>query len=449
MTAPRAAIILAAGRGERMKSALPKVLHKVGGKRLVDWMVDLAGAAGATRTVVVISEVPELRAHLEKRLGPASLAVQGQALGTGHAALQAKTQLGEFAGDVVVLLNDTPLIQASTLETLFAKRAEADLVLVAFRAANPFGYGRLVVGADGQVERIVEEKDATSEERAIDLCNSGVMCADARVLFSLLGQVGNANAKGEYYITDIIALARKAGKTVRVIEAPEAELMGANTRGELAVVEAEFQKRARAAAMASGVTLLDPATAWFSHDTRLGRDVTVEPNVFFGPGVTVGDNAVIHAFSHFEGAVIGPEAHVGPFARLRPGAKLGARVKIGNFVEVKNANFGDDAKASHLTYVGDADVGARANLGAGTITCNYDGFDKFRTVIGADVFIGADNALVAPVKIGDGAFTATGSVITKDVAPDALAVARGRQTEIPGWAKTFREKKRDAKAKKP
>jgi bifunctional UDP-N-acetylglucosamine pyrophosphorylase/glucosamine-1-phosphate N-acetyltransferase len=447
MTAPRAAIILAAGRGERMKSALPKVMHKVGGKRLVDWMADLAAAAGASRTVVVISELPELRAHLQKRMGPESLAVQAEALGTGHAALQAKPQLGEFSGDVVVLLNDTPLIQASTLETLFAKRAEADLVLVAFRAANPFGYGRLVVGADGQVEKIVEEKEATPAERTIDLCNSGVMCADAQLLFSLLGQVGNANAKGEYYITDIIALARKAGKTVRAIEADEAELIGANTRGELAVVEAAFQKRARAAAMASGVTLIDPATVWFSHDTRLGKDVTVEPNVFFGPGVTVADNAVIHAFSHFEGAEIGPDAHVGPFARLRPGAKLGARVKIGNFVEVKNATFADDAKASHLSYIGDAEIGARANLGAGLITCNYDGFDKFRTVIGADVFIGADNALVAPVTVGAGAFTATGSVITKDVAPDALAIARGRQSEIPGWAKSFRDKKLAAKKK--
>jgi bifunctional UDP-N-acetylglucosamine pyrophosphorylase/glucosamine-1-phosphate N-acetyltransferase len=447
-TAPRAAIILAAGRGERMKSALPKVLHKIAGKRMIDWMVDLAAAAGAARTVVVISEIPEIRAHLSKRLGPENFAVQEQALGTAHAALQAKAALAGFAGDAVVLLNDTPLIRPETLERLFAARARADLVLLGFEARDPFGYGRIVLSGAGVAARIVEEKEASAEEKKIGLCNSGVMVAPAAWLFDLLGQVKNNNAKGEYYITDIVAMANAAGKTVGVVTAPEAELMGANSRAELAEVEAAFQARARAAAMAGGVTLLDPNTVWFSHDTQLAADVTVEPNVFFGPGVRVESGAVIHAFCHLEGAQIGAGAHVGPFARLRPGANLGSDVKIGNFVEVKNAAIGAGAKASHLSYIGDAEVGAGANLGAGTITCNYDGFDKFKTVIGAGAFIGADSALVAPVKIGDGAFVGTGSVITKDVAPNALAVARGRQSEIIGWADTFRARKLATRAAK-
>jgi bifunctional UDP-N-acetylglucosamine pyrophosphorylase/glucosamine-1-phosphate N-acetyltransferase len=443
----RAAIILAAGRGERMKSALPKVLHKVGGKVLVDWMADLARDSGASRTVAVISPIPEIRAHLEKR-GDVTLALQEQALGTGHAALMARSALEGFDGDVVVLLNDTPLIRAETVRAIFNARAGADLVLLAFDAEDPFGYGRLVVGADGNVERIVEEKEASEAEKKLTLCNSGVMAASAPLLFELLAQVKNDNAKGEYYITDIVALAREAGNSVRAVSAAEAELMGMNSRVDQAKVEAAFQERARGAALANGVTLMDPASVWFSHDTKLAQDVTVEPNVFFGPGVSVESGAVIHAFSHLEGAHVGAGTNVGPFARLRPGAKLGADVKIGNFVEVKNAVFGDGAKASHLSYIGDAQIGARANLGAGTITCNYDGFDKFTTIVGEDVFIGSDTALIAPVKVGDRAFTAAGSVITKDVTADALAIARGRQMEIAGWSAKFRAAKAAKKAQK-
>lgn len=444
MSPQRAAIILAAGRGERMKSALPKVLHKIGGKALLDWMADLARDAGCTRTVTVISPIPEIRAHLEKR-GEVELALQEQALGTGHAARMAEAALAGFDGDVAVLLNDTPLIRAETVRALFEARADADIVLLAFDAENPFGYGRVVVGADGGVERIVEQKEASPAEQAITLCNSGVMVAPAALLFGLLAQVKNDNAKGEYYITDIIALARSMGKRVRAVSAPEAEVMGMNARAEQAKVEAAFQARARAAAMAGGVTLIDPDTVYFSHDTQLAQDVTVEPNVFFGPGVSVESGAVIHGFSHVEGARIGAGAHVGPFARLRPGATLGADVKIGNFVEVKAATFGDGAKASHLSYIGDAEIGPRANIGAGTITCNYDGFDKSRTKIGAEAFIGSDTALVAPVSVGDGAFVGAGSVITKDVSPNALAVARGRQTEIAGWANRFRAVKAEKK----
>ncbi|MGE3867360.1 MAG: bifunctional UDP-N-acetylglucosamine diphosphorylase/glucosamine-1-phosphate N-acetyltransferase GlmU, partial [Hyphomonadaceae bacterium] len=323
-----------------------------------------------------------------------------------------------------------------------------DLVLLAFEAADPTGYGRLVRTGDGQVEAIVEHRDATAEQRQITLCNSGVMAADRALLFDLLSQVRNDNAKGEYYITDIVALARAAGKRVRYAVAAEAELMGVNSRAELAEAEAAFQQRMRARVLDQGVTLIAPDTVFFAHDTAIEQDVTIEPHVVFGPGVHVGAGAIIHAYCHITEATIGAQSEIGPFARLRPGARLSAHVKIGNFVEVKNATFGEGAKASHLAYVGDASVGARANLGAGAITCNYDGFDKFNTVIGEGAFIGSDTALIAPVSVGAGAFTAAGSVITKDVAANALAVARGRQAEIPGWADQFRARKAAEKAKK-
>ncbi|MGE3302102.1 MAG: bifunctional UDP-N-acetylglucosamine diphosphorylase/glucosamine-1-phosphate N-acetyltransferase GlmU [Hyphomonadaceae bacterium] len=447
MNAPRAAVILAAGRGERMKSALPKVLHKVGGKPLLDWIGDLARDSGCMRTVVVISpRAPEVRAHLEKR--GATLALQEEPLGTAHAARSAEAALRDFSGDVVVLLNDTPLIRPETVDALFKARDDADLVLLAFEAADPTGYGRLVRTGDGQVEAIVEHRDATAEQRQITLCNSGVMAADRALLFDLLSQVRNDNAKGEYYITDIVALARAAGKRVRYAVAAEAELMGVNSRAELAEAEAAFQQRMRARVLDQGVTLIAPDTVFFAHDTAIEQDVTIEPHVVFGPGVHVGAGAIIHAYCHITEATIGAQSEIGPFARLRPGARLSAHVKIGNFVEVKNATFGEGAKASHLAYVGDASVGARANLGAGAITCNYDGFDKFNTVIGEGAFIGSDTALIAPVSVGAGAFTAAGSVITKDVAANALAVARGRQAEIPGWADQFRARKAAEKAKK-
>jgi bifunctional UDP-N-acetylglucosamine pyrophosphorylase/glucosamine-1-phosphate N-acetyltransferase len=410
-------------------------------------MVDLAAAASCEKIVTVISQIPELRAHFEKHLPKAVLAVQEPALGTAHAALQGKAALANFPGDVVVLLNDTPLIRKETLEAMFAARERADFVVLAFRAKDPFGYGRLVTGAAG-VEKIVEEKDATPEERKVDLCNSGVFVAPAKLLFALLERVDNKNAKGEYYITDIVGLARADGKTITVVEAPEDELRGANKRAELAELEAAFQQIRRAEAFELGVTMIDPATVYFSHDTKLARDVTIEPNVFLGPGVSVGAGTVIRAFSHIEGATIGEDCQIGPFARLRPGADLARDVKVGNFVEIKNATLEEGAKASHLSYLGDADIGAGANIGAGTITCNYDGFDKFRTKIGAGVFVGSDTALVAPVTVGDGAFIGAGSVITKDVAPNSLAVARGKQADIAGWADKFRARKkaeRDAK----
>jgi bifunctional UDP-N-acetylglucosamine pyrophosphorylase/glucosamine-1-phosphate N-acetyltransferase len=439
----RAAVILAAGLGTRMKSDLPKVLHRVGGRAMVDWAITTAQAAGVDRLVVVTSpKTPAAAAHVAARLGPESSATQDPPQGTGHAVLCARDQLADFDGDVVVLYGDCPLITPQTVQAAFERREGGDgVVVVGFEAADPTGYGRLLCDASGALVRIVEEKDATAQERAVRLSNSGVLCADRAVLFSLLSMVKNDNAKGEYYLTDIVGLARSSGFRAGVVIAPETEVLGVNSRVELAQAEKAFQARMRRSCMLAGVTMIDPETVYFSHDTQLGHDVMVEPNVVFGAGVRVDSGAVIKAFSHLEGCTIGPGASVGPFARLRPGAMLEANVKIGNFVEIKNARFGVGAQASHLTYVGDAEIGARANLGCGTITCNYDGFDKYKTIVGDDAFIGSDTALVAPVRIGARAFTGSGSVITRDVPDDALAVARGRQRDLDGWAKSFREKK--------
>lgn len=443
MPAKRAAVILAAGQGTRMKSALPKVLHKVGGKAMVDWAIDVAVGLGCERTVVVVgAHSPVVGQHVGARLGADAVAVQDPPQGTAHAVRAAEDALGNFEGDVVILYGDTPMTRPDTVASLFEKRASgANLVVLGFEAEDPFGYGRLVLDETGALARIVEEKDATDEERALTLCNSGVIVADRAVLFSLLSMVKNENAKGEYYLTDVIGLARSSGFRAEVVVADEEEMMGVNSRVELAEAEHEFQARRRHHFMLAGVTMIDPWSVYFSHDTQIGNDVTIEPGVFFGPGVTVESGATVKAWSHLEGAHVGKEAAIGPFVRLRPGARLSAKVKIGNFVEIKNATFGEGAQASHLTYVGDAEVGARANLGCGTITCNYDGFDKYKTIIGEDAFIGSDTALVAPVRIGARAFTGSGSVITKDVPDDALAVARGRQKDIPGWAKAFRERK--------
>jgi bifunctional UDP-N-acetylglucosamine pyrophosphorylase/glucosamine-1-phosphate N-acetyltransferase len=443
MPSKRAAVILAAGQGTRMKSALPKVLHKVGGKAMVDWAIDVAAALSCEKTVVVVgAHSPVVGEHVGARLGADAVAVQDPPLGTAHAVRAAEGALAGFEGDVVILYGDTPLTRPETVAQLFeARAAGANLVVLGFDAEDPFGYGRLVLDDTGALARIVEEKDATEEERDITLCNSGVIVCDAQVLFSLLSMVKNENAKGEYYLTDVIGLARSAGFRAEVVVADEEEMMGVNSRVELAEAEHEFQARRRHHFMTQGVTMTDPWSVYFSHDTVIGNDVTIEPGVFFGLGVTVESGATVKAWSHIEGAHVGKGATIGPFVRLRPGATLGPRVKIGNFVEVKNASFGEGAQASHLTYVGDAEVGARANLGCGTITCNYDGFDKYKTIIGEDAFIGSDTALVAPVRIGARAFTGSGSVITKDVPDDALAVARGRQKDIPGWAKAFREKK--------
>jgi bifunctional UDP-N-acetylglucosamine pyrophosphorylase/glucosamine-1-phosphate N-acetyltransferase len=443
MTRARAAIVLAAGQGTRMKSSLPKVLHKVGGRAMLDWAIDAVQALGCDRVIVVVGpHAPDVSEHVEARLGAAAIAVQDQPLGTGHAVRAAEAALADFEGDVIITYGDCPLVRADTIAPLFDLRAQgAGLAVLGFETPAPTGYGRLIMEADGTLGRIVEEKEASADEKAVRLCNSGVLAGDKAVLFSLLSMVKNTNAKGEYYLTDVIGLGRSSGFKARVALAPEADMLGVNSRVELAQAEGHFQTKRRRAAMEAGVTLIDPDTVYFSWDTALANDVLVEPGVFFGPGVKVESGAVVKAWSHLEGAHVGADSAVGPFVRLRPGAKLGKAVKIGNFVEIKNASFGEKAQASHLTYVGDAEVGARANLGCGTITCNYDGFDKYKTIIGEDAFIGSDTALVAPVTVGARAFTGSGSVITKDVPDDALAVARGRQTDYPGWARKFRERK--------
>lgn len=450
MSRARAAIILAAGQGTRMKSDLPKVLHPVGGRPMLDWAINAARAVGANKIVVVTGKHgPSVGEHAVKQLGAGAAVVQDPPLGTAHAVRAAEGALAGFDGDVVILYGDAPFVPAERIEAMFSLRAEkGGLVVLGFEAADPSGYGRLIEGEGGVVERIVEQKDATEAERAVRLCNSGVMCADAKVLFQLLSMVKNENAKGEFYLTDVVSLGRSAGFKTHVMRGPESDALGANSRAELAAAEAVFQRRARAAAMEAGVTLIDPDTVFFSFDTEIAHDVVVEPNVYFGLGVKIAKGARIKAFCHIEGAEIGEGANIGPHARLRPGTKLGPGVKIGNFVEVKNAVFGPNAQASHLTYVGDADVGARANLGAGTITCNYDGFSKFRTVIGEGAFIGSDTALVAPVTVGARAYTGTGSVITKDVPEGALAVSRARQQNYEGWADANREAKRKDKEAK-
>ncbi|MFQ5971513.1 MAG: bifunctional UDP-N-acetylglucosamine diphosphorylase/glucosamine-1-phosphate N-acetyltransferase GlmU, partial [Alphaproteobacteria bacterium] len=357
-----------------------------------------------------------------------------------------RSELDSYRGTVLVLYGDSPLIGAETIERMLERAAEPDrpaVVVLGFRPLDPGEYGRLVVGADGMLEAIVEAHEAGPEERAIDLCNSGFVAVDGARLFDLVDRVHNDNAKGEYYLTDIVRLARRDGLACAAVEAPADELMGIDSRADLAVAEILLQTELRARAMAAGATLVDPTTVWLSFDTVLGHDVAIEPNVFIGPGVRVGDGATIKAFSHLEGAIIGPGAVVGPFARLRPGAEIGARAHVGNFVEAKNAVLGEGAKANHLSYVGDADVGPGANIGAGTITCNYDGFAKHRTSIGAGAFIGSNSALVAPVSVGRDAIVAAGSTINRDVADGALALARGQQVEKPGWAARWRARKAD------
>jgi bifunctional UDP-N-acetylglucosamine pyrophosphorylase/glucosamine-1-phosphate N-acetyltransferase len=424
------------------------VLHEVGGRAMLDWAIAAAAATGAQRSIVVTgAHAPAVGEHVAKRLGPNATAIQDPPLGTAHAVRAAEQAFAGFNGDVIILYGDAPFVPAARIEEMFALRAaKGGLVVLAFEARDPTGYGR-VVAQGGVVERIVEHKDASGAERANKLCNSGVMCADARTLFQLLAQVRNENAKGEYYLTDVVALGRAAGAATHVLVGEESDAMGVNSRVELAAAEAAFQHRMRVAMMEAGVTLIDPDTVFFSYDTQIAADVVIEPNVFFGKSVRIAKGARIKAFCHIDGAEIGEGANVGPSARLRPGAKLGKGVKIGNFVEVKNATFGDKAQASHLAYIGDADVGARANLGAGTITCNYDGFDKYRTTIGEDAFIGSDTALVAPVRVGDRAYTGTGSVITKDVPDGALGVARSRQANLEGWADKNRAKKQKPKDK--
>ena len=424
------AIVLAAGLGTRMKSSLPKTLHRLAGRSMLRHLLSSCETV-FDRIVVVLG--PDMDA-VRKEAEPHACVVQQERLGTAHAALQAADHFGD--GQVAILYADNPLIRTGTLRRLLDNHGPDGhgLSLLAFRPADPARYGRVITGANGQIERIVEYADATEAEAAVTLCNAGVLCGGSAAMLRWLHGVGNDNAKGEYYLTDVVAAARAESQTVIAVEAPANELAGINTRGELSCAEAVLQGWMREAAMEAGVTMIDPSSVFLSADTRLAADVTIEPNVFFGPGVSVASNALIRSFSHIEGADIGPGCIVGPFARLRPGAKLDDDVHIGNFVEIKASHLGAGVKASHLTYIGDASVGTRTNIGAGTITCNYDGYNKHKTTIGAGCFIGSDVALVAPVTVGDGAFVSAGSVITDDVEPDALALARSRQVQKPGRA---------------
>jgi bifunctional UDP-N-acetylglucosamine pyrophosphorylase/glucosamine-1-phosphate N-acetyltransferase len=440
---PVAAVVLAAGKGTRMKSSLPKVMHRIAGRPMVLHVLDTLAAFDPHKVAVVVG--PDM-ADVARTVAPADTVIQHDRFGTGDAVKAARPVVEGFFGTVLVLFGDTPLITAATLRRMVtAREAGSSIVVFGFRPGEPAAYGRLIADADGTLRRIVEARDATAAELAVDLCNSGVMAIDGRHLFGLLDRVGNANARGEYYLTDIVGLAVADGRDVTVIEGDAAEALGINSRAELAQAEAIMQDRLRAAAMAAGATLVAPETVWFSHDTRLGRDVVVHPNVVFGPGVTVDDGVEVRAFSHFEGARIAEGAVVGPFARLRPGAAIGAGAHVGNFVEIKNATLGKGAKANHLAYIGDADVGAHSNVGAGTITCNYDGFDKHFTRIGEGAFIGSNSSLVAPVTVGAGAIVGAGSTITGVVEDDALAVERAVRIDKPGWAKRFRQRKQTRK----
>jgi bifunctional UDP-N-acetylglucosamine pyrophosphorylase/glucosamine-1-phosphate N-acetyltransferase len=445
----KAAVILAAGQGTRMRSPRPKVLHTVGGRALVDHAIDAVQGAGCERIVVVAGAGAEaLRAHVAARLGEGAIAVQDPPLGTGHAVLAAKAALAGFDGDVVVTYADG-VLPASAIEPLFALRAAgADVAVLGFETAAPGAFGRLVLGAGDTLERIVEAKDATPAELSITACNSGILAAPARLLFELLAKVGCDNANQEYYLTDVVGLARAAGLCVRAAFAPEAAFQAPNSQAELADAEAAFQRRRRLELMESGVTMIAPETVFLAWDTKIAPGVVIEPNVVFAPGVSVETGALIRSFCHLEGAVVRAGAVVGPYARLRPGADIGENAHIGNFVEVKKVAVGKGAKANHLAYLGDGSVGAGANIGAGTIFCNYDGFDKYDTHVGDGAFIGSNSALVAPVRVGAGAYTGSGSVITEDVAPDALALGRAQQVEKPGWAAAFRERKRREKAAK-
>ena len=437
-----AVVILAAGQGSRMKSHLHKVLHPIADKPMLMHLVDTVEAMGSAQCCVVVGQAREqVEAALSGR--KVSIAVQEEQKGTGHAVLMAREALGGFSGPVVVLYGDTPFVGRKTLERMVARLGEKDapgVVVLASSPADAKQYGRVILDTGDRIEKMVEYKDANTSERACRLCNSGMMAVEAEALWSWLDRVGNDNAAGEYYLPDVVMVAQKDGRKPVVVEADPRETTGINSRAELAEAEAQFQALSREDAMAAGVTLRAPETVFFSHDTELAADVIVEPNVVFGPGVKVASGTRIRAFSHLEGATVGENCEVGPYARLRPGAVLEKGSKVGNFVEMKKAVLGEGAKANHLTYLGDATVGAGANIGAGTITCNYDGFGKYRTEIGEGAFIGSNSSLVAPVVIGKGAIVGAGSVITKNVEEDSLGVARGDQRGLAGWAAKFREK---------
>ena len=437
---PFAAVVLAAGKGTRMKSDVHKVLHPIAGRPMLEHVLAAVSTLKPERLVVVVGNGHEQLNGLVSTYG-GIIVVQEPQLGTGHAVQQAEDALAGFEGDVLILYGDTPFVESATMGRMLERLHGEDdpaIVVLASRPEDPLAYGRVIADPDGTIRKMVEHKDATEEERACTLCNSGLMAVRARDLFALLREVGNENAAREYYLPDIVMLAARDGHRSVAIEAPYWQVAGVNSRAELAAIEEQWQQRRRAEVMTDGASLIAPETVWFSYDTQIGRDTVVEPNVFFGPGVTIGERVRIRAFSHIEGSNIAADAEIGPYARLRPGAEIGEQAKIGNFVEVKKARFGKGAKANHLSYIGDAEVGASANVGAGTITCNYDGFFKYSTNIGEGAFIGSNSALVAPVTIGKGAIVGAGSVVTADVADDALAVARGQQVEKPGWATRFR-----------
>lgn len=443
-----AAIILAAGKGTRMKSDLHKVLHPIAGRPMLMHLLDAVDQLAPARKVVVVGSG---RDQLEAALaGSADLAVQDPQLGTGHAVQQAEAALAGFDGNVLILYGDVPFVPSHTMQAMIDRLNAPDapaVVVLAFEPEDTLNYGRVICEGD-RIVKMVEHKDATDAERACRLCNSGLMAVKAKDLFALLARVGNENAAGEYYLVDIVNIANADGRHCAMVKTDPFDVAGINSRAELAVMEAQWQQRRRAQAMADGATLIAPETVWFSYDTVIGRDVVIEPNVFFGPGVSVADGVTIHGFSHLEGATIASGAEIGPYARLRPGAVLEEKSKVGNFVEVKKSRLGKGAKANHLSYLGDADIGAGANIGAGTITCNYDGFFKYKTEIGEGAFIGSNSALVAPVKIGKGAIVGAGSTVTADVADDALALVRPKQEEKPGWAARFRDRMRAKKSKK-
>jgi bifunctional UDP-N-acetylglucosamine pyrophosphorylase/glucosamine-1-phosphate N-acetyltransferase len=446
---PLLIIVLAAGKGTRMKSAFPKVLHRVGGRSLLGHVLATASAAGGDRLAVVVGPDMEAVEREARLFAPeARTFVQPNQRGTGDAVLAAKAAIEGQSGDVLVVFGDTPFLTPETL--IEARRAlsnGAGIAVVGFEAADPTGYGRILLAGDGSIASIREEKDATREERKVTLCNSGVIGFRGEGMLEILSAVTNENAKGEYYLTDAVEVGRAKGVHAVSVLGNEAEMLGINDRAQLAAAERTFQERMRARLMADGVTLVAPETVHFSYDTKIGRDVVIEPFVVIGPGVTIGDNVIIHSFSYMigkdaksrKGTAIADKAELGPFSRLRPGASIGESAHVGNFVEVKNANLEKGAKANHLAYIGDGRVGEATNIGAGTIFCNYDGFNKHWTDVGAGAFVGSNTSLVAPVKVGDGAYIGSGSVISRDVAPDSLALERSKQEEKPEWAARFRQ----------
>ncbi len=437
-----AVVILAAGQGTRMRSDTHKVLHPIARRSMLEHLLDTVDRLGAERRVVVVGkgrEQVEAALHGHDVL----VATQAEQKGTAHAVQQAEVALDGFEGTVIVLYGDTPFVAAETLDAMRARLEAPDapgVVVLASSPTDPGAYGRVILGHKDRIVRMVEYKDANPAERAVRLCNSGMMAARKADLFAWLAQVGNANAACEYYLPDVVMVADAGGRPAVAIETDPWQTAGVNSRAELAALERDWQARRRLQALDDGATLIDPDSVWFAFDTKLGRDVTVEPHVVFGPGVTVADGATLKAFSHIEGANIAEGAEIGPFARLRPGADIGAGARVGNFVEIKKARLGEGAKANHLSYIGDADIGAKANIGAGTITCNYDGFFKYETIVGAGAFIGSNSALVAPVKVGAGAIVGAGSVITRNVEPNALGVTRAEQKGLGGWAARFRER---------